>query len=174
MLDQLLRWLWQRLETAGADRKPPVGPGIPDPDHVDLHRPRAALRRDLGHHGNADAGGNHLPDRVEIIEPGAKPHAGAEPCGVAGDMGVQRARGDQADEIALHHLAKIDLPPVRQFVLARGDQDQAVFAEGYPLDAVGQRVFGGEPEIGRAGDDGVRDVAAFALLDVDRDVRDAG
>ena len=30
-----------------------------------------------------------------------------------------------------------------------------------------------KPEIGGAGGDGVRDLAAFALLDVDRDVRDA-
>jgi hypothetical protein len=25
------------------------------------------------------------------------------------DVGVQRARGDEADEIAAHHLAKVDL-----------------------------------------------------------------
>ena len=31
-------------------------------------------------------------------------------------------------------------------------------------------MFGGEPEIGGAGDDGAGDVGAFALLDVDRDV----
>ena len=81
---------------------------------------------------------------------------------------------DQSDEIALHHFAEIDLPPVRQFVLPRGDQHQTVFAERHPLDIVCKRVFGGEPEIGGADDDGAGDVGAFAFLDVDRNVRMRG
>ena len=85
-------------------------------------------------------------------------------------MGVQRDRADQADKITLHHFAESDLPPVCQFVPAGCDQHQAIFAERDPLDIVGQRVFGGEPKIARAGQDGAGDIGAFAFLDVDRDV----
>src|SRR5262249_9000724 len=91
VLDQLLRRLRQRLEAAGADDKTPVGPGIPDPDHSDLHRARAAARRDLRHHGDADAGGHHLADGVEIVESRAEAQARAELCGVTRDMGMQCA-----------------------------------------------------------------------------------
>ena len=45
---------------------------------------------------------------------------------------------------------------------------------GDSLDIVRKRVFGGEPEIGGAGDDGAGDVDAFALLDVDRNARMRG
>ena len=89
---------------------------------------------------------------------------------MSADMGVQRDRVDQPDEIALHHFCEIDLPPVRQFVVPRRDQHQTVLAERHPLDIVGKRVFGGEPEIGRSGDDGAGDLGAFALLDIDRNV----
>src|SRR3954467_12504567 len=111
MLDQLLRRFRQRLEAAGADREPPVGPGIAYPHYIDLHRSRAAPRRDFRHHGDADAGGDHLADRIEIVEPGAKPQARAELCRMSADMRMQGAGCDQADEIALHDLAEIDLTP---------------------------------------------------------------
>ena len=86
-------------------------------------------------------------------------------------MGMQRDRTEQADEIALDHFTEGDLPPVRQFVAAGCDQHQAILAERDPLDTVRQRVFGGKPEIGGSGEDGTGDIGAFALLDVDRDVR---
>ena len=174
MLGQLLRGLGQRPKAPRADHEPPVGPGIPDPDDIDLHRSRASFCRDFRHHANPDAGGDHLADRIETVQPRTKAQTRAEPRRVSADMGVQRDRADQADEIALHHFTEIDLPPVRQFVLARGDQHQAVFAERDPLDIVRKRVFGGEPEIGGAGRDGAGDVGAFAFLDVDRNVRMRG
>ena len=118
MLRQLLRGPGQRPETPRTDHELPVGPGIPDPDDIDLHRPRASFCRDFRHHADPDAGGDHLADRIETVQPRAKAQARAEPRRVSADMGVQRDRVDQADEIALHHLAEIDLPPVRQFVLA--------------------------------------------------------
>ena len=139
MLGQLLRGLGQRPESCRAQiTSRPVGPGIPDPDDIDLHRSRASFCRDFRHHADPDAGGDHLADRIETVQPRAKAQARAEPRRVPADMGVQRDRADQADEIALHHFAEIDLPPVRQFVVARGDQHQAVFAERDPLDIVGQ------------------------------------
>src|SRR6516164_1529593 len=52
----------------------------------------------------------------------------------------------------------------------RGYESQAVLAEGETLDIVGQRVFGGEAEIGRTRRNCSRDVNALALLDVDIDV----
>ena len=174
MLRQLLRRPGQRSKAPRADHEPPVGPGIPDPDDIDLHRSRASFCRDFRHHANPDAGGDHLADRIETVQPRAKAQTRAEPRRVSADMGVQRDRADQSDEIALHHFAEIDLPPVRQFVLARGDQHQTVFAERDPLDIVCKRVFGGEPEIGGAGHDGAGDVGAFAFLDVDRNVRMRG
>src|SRR5262249_4589087 len=91
MLDQLLRRFRQGLEAAGAYRKAAVGPGIPDPDHGDLHRARAAACGDLRHHGNADVAGHHLADCIKIVEPRAKPQARAEFGRVARDMGMQRA-----------------------------------------------------------------------------------
>ena len=51
---------------------------------VDLHRPRASLCRDFRHHGDPDAGGDHLADRIEIVQPRAKAQARAEPRGVSG------------------------------------------------------------------------------------------
>src|SRR5882757_6994081 len=174
MLHQLLRGLWQRLEAAGADREPSIGPGIPYPHHIDLHRARAAPRRHFRHHGDPNAGGDHLADRIEIVEPGAKAHPRAEFRRMSADMRVQGARGDQADEIALHHLPEIDLTPVCEFVLTRGDQDQPVFAERNSLDRVRQRMLRREPEVGGTDGNGVRNLAAFALLDVDRDARVLG
>src|SRR5258705_1220089 len=174
MLDQLMRRFRQRLEAAGADREPPVGPAVANPHHIDLHRARATPRRDFRHHRNADAGGDHLADRVEIVEPGAKAQPRAEFCRMPAYMCMQGARGDQADEIAFLHLAEIDLTPARQLILARGNQHQAVFAVGNPLNTLGQRMLGREPEIGGAGGDGARNLAAFALLDVDRDARMLG
>ena len=170
VLRQLLRGLGQRPKTPRTDHELPVGPGIPDPDDIDLHRPRASFCRDFRHHANPDAGGDHLADRIETVQPRTKAQARAETGRVSADMGVQRDRTDQADEIALHHFAEIDLSPVRQFVVARGDQHQTVFAERHPLDIVRKRVFGGEPEIGGADDDGAGDFGAFAFLDVDRNV----
>ena len=88
MLGQLLCGPRQRLEAAGADHEPPVGPGIPDPDYVDLHRSRASFCGDLGHDRNADAGGDQLADRIEIVQTRTKAQTGAD------------ARGVSADEIA--------------------------------------------------------------------------
>ena len=103
-----------------------------------------------------------------------KSQAHAEPGGVSGDMGVQRGRGDQPDEIATR--------PPRENRPAAGPQVRPARAatstrrsslNGIRSIVSGKRVLGGKAKIGRAGRDGVRDVAAFALLDVDRDVRDA-
>jgi len=69
------------------------------------------------------------------------------------------------------HLGKIDLPAIGKFSAPRGHERQAVLAEGKALDIVGQRVLGGESKIGRAGGNGVGDVDAFALFNVDIDVR---
>ena len=56
-------------------------------------------------------------------------------------MRMQGAGGDQADEIAVDHLAKIDLPPPRQFVAARQDElagrRQVDFREVVERDFVG-------------------------------------
>src|SRR5258708_4451730 len=79
------------------------------------------------------------------------------------DRLMHRPRGDQGDEITTHRLAKLDVAPVCEFVLARGAQHQAVFAEGNAIHAVGQRVLGAKPQIGGARGDGVPDLAAFAL-----------
>ncbi len=76
------------------------------------------------------------PIASKLLSRARKRRRAPMPRGVPADMGVQRDRADQADEIALHHLAEIDLPPVRQFVAARGDQHQAIFAERDPLDIV--------------------------------------
>jgi hypothetical protein len=170
MLRELLRGPWQRFETARADHEFAVGPGIPDPDDIDLHRPCASFGRHFGHHADPDAGGDHLADRVKAVQPRAEAQARAEPRRVSADVGVQRDRVDQPDEIALHHFAEIDLTAVRQFVIARGDQHQAILAERHSLDRVGQRMFSPEPEIGRASDDRAGNLGAFALLDIDRNV----
>ncbi len=75
---QLLRGLGQRAKAPRADHELPVGPGIPDPDDIDLHRSRASLCRDFRHHANPDAGGDHLADRIETVQPRTKAQARAE------------------------------------------------------------------------------------------------
>src|SRR4051812_2785197 len=47
VLRQLLRGLGQRPKTPCTDHEFSVGPGIPDPDDIDLHRPRASFGRDF-------------------------------------------------------------------------------------------------------------------------------
>jgi hypothetical protein len=109
MLHQLLRRPGQRPDTAGADRKPPVGPGIADPDHGDRHRSRAAPCGGFRHHGNADIRRHQPADRVEIPQARAKPQAHAEPRGVFCNMDLQRGRIRQPDEVASGQLPEIDL-----------------------------------------------------------------
>jgi hypothetical protein len=46
-------------------------PGIAETHHADPHRSGTAFSRDLRHHRDADAGGDHLADRLEIIQPRA-------------------------------------------------------------------------------------------------------
>ena len=57
---------------------------------------------------------------------------------------------------------------MRERVMCGADQHQAIFAERDPLDIVRKRVFGGESEIGGAGQNRAGYVGAFAFLDVDR------
>jgi hypothetical protein len=68
-----------------------------------------------------------------------------------------------------HHFAEIDLAAAGQLVLLRHHQHQAILAEGDALDALGQRMLGGKAEVGNAGGDGARDLAALAFLHVDGD-----
>jgi hypothetical protein len=164
MLDQLLRRARQRLEAARADHELAVGPGIAETHDADPHRPGTALGRDLRHHRNADAGGNHLPDRLEIIQPRTIAQSRAKPRRVSGDMGMQRARRGQSYEVAARYVAKVDLTPVRQFILPRHDKHQAIFAEGDSLDQVRQRVFGGKSQIRAAAGNRSGDFAALAVL----------
>jgi len=128
VLRQLLRGLGQRPKAPRADHELPVGPAIPDPDDIDLHRPGASSCRDFRHHANPDAGGDHLADRIETVQPRTKAQTRAETGRMSADMGVQRDRADQSDEITLHHVAEIDLPPTSQFVVPRGDQHQTVLS----------------------------------------------
>src|SRR3982751_3103552 len=78
VLRQLLRGLGQRPKTPRTDHELPVGPGILDPDDIDLHRPRASLCGDFRHHANPDAGGDHLTDRIETVQPRPKAQTRAE------------------------------------------------------------------------------------------------
>ena len=170
MLHQLLRRPRQRLETAGADREPAVGPGVADPDHRDRHRSRATPRGGFRHHRDADAGRHHLADRVEIPQPRPESQAQAEPRGVFGDVDLQRGRVGQPDEIATRHLREIDLAAAGKLAAPRRHQHQPVLAERKPLDIVRQGMLGGKAEIGGAGGDRRGDIGAFALLDIDVDV----
>ena len=67
-------------------------------------------------------------------------------------------------------LLEIDLAAAGERASFGGHQRQAILAEHETLDMIGQRVLGGETEIGGAGGDRSRDVGALALLDVDGDV----
>src|SRR5881396_2955445 len=87
VLRQLLRGLGQRPKAPRTDHELPVGPGIPDPDDIDLHRSRASFSRDFRHHTDPDAGCDHLADRIETVQPRAKAQTGAETRGVSADMG---------------------------------------------------------------------------------------
>src|SRR5258707_2484102 len=85
VLRQLLRGLGQRPKAPRADHELPVGPGIPDPDDIDLHRSRASFCRDFRHHANPDAGGDHLADRIETVQPSPKTQTRAETRRVSAD-----------------------------------------------------------------------------------------
>src|ERR1044071_1901051 len=78
VLRQLLRGLGQRPKTPRTDHEFSVGPGISDPDDIDLHGPGASFCRDFRHHADPDAGGDHLADRIETVQPRAKAQARAE------------------------------------------------------------------------------------------------
>src|SRR4051812_18697135 len=65
---------------------------------------------------------------------------------------------------------KIDLAAASERAALGSHQRQAVLAEDEALDMVGQRMLGGETEIGSTGGDRSRNVGALALLDVDGDV----
>ena len=110
MLDQLLRRARQRLETAGADHELAVGPGIAETYDADPHRSGAAFGRDLRHHRNADAGGDHLPDRLEIIQPRAIAQARAKPQLMGWFVGqVMKSSGGKANPQAVNDLLKSKL-----------------------------------------------------------------
>ena len=79
MLHQQLRRPRQRFKTAGADHEPAVGPGVADAHRRNPHGARAALCGGFRHHGDADIGGDHLADRIEIAQPRADMQAHAEP-----------------------------------------------------------------------------------------------
>jgi len=132
---------------------------------------RAAPGGGFRHHGDADIGGDHLADRIEIPQPCPDLQAQAEPRGVLGDVQLQRGRLGQADEVVAGHLLKVDLPPAGERPAPRRHQRQPVRSKHEPLDSVGQRVFRGETEIGGAARDRRGDVGAFTLLDVDTDIR---
>lgn len=94
----------------------------------------------------------------------------AEPRRVLGNVHLKRGGAGQPDEVARPRLLEVDLAAAGERAAARGHQRQAVLAEDEALDMVGQRVLGGEAEIGGARGDRRCDVGALALLDVDRDV----
>ena len=170
MVHELLRRARQRLEAAGADHEPPVGPGV-----LILI---TLIFIDRAHRFAATSGMTATPMPAATIWPIASklfsrarnrrraPSRAAcaltWACSAIDEIRPTKSRSTTSP--------KVDLSPVRQFVPARGDQHQTIFAERDPLDIVWQRVLGGEPEIGGAGQDGAGDIGAFAFLDVDRDV----
>ena len=170
MLHQQLCRARQRPESARADHKLAVGPAVADPDYRDRHRARAAPGGRLRHHGESDVGRHHLADRVKIAQPRPEMQPHAELCRMPCDVKLQGGCVGQADEIAGRHLVKIDQPAAGERPSTRDHQRQPILAESEPFDIVGQRMFGGKAEIGRARRDGGRDIGAFALLDIDVDV----
>ena len=170
MLHQELGRPRQRAEIAGADRQPPVGPGIANPDHRNRHRSGAAPGGGFRHHGDADLGRHHLADRVEIPQARPKPQAHAEPRGVPRNMDLQRGGAGQPDEVVATQFRKIDLAAAGKRAAPRRHQRQAVLAEQKPLDIVRQRMLGGKAEIGGTGHDRRGDIGAFAFLDIDIDI----
>ena len=129
---------------------------------------RAAPGRGFRHHGDADIGGDHLADRIEIPQPRPEMQAHAEPRGVLATMCICSAVARrQADEIAAAHLAEIDLAAAGERPRRGATSVSRSSLNDEPLDIVGQRVLGGKAEIGGAGRDRRGDIGAFALLDVD-------
>jgi hypothetical protein len=167
---QLLGRPRQRLEAAGADRQPAIGPWVADPDHQDGHRSRAAPRGGFRHDRDADTGRDHLADRVEIPEACPKSQARAEPGSVLCDVALQRGRTGQTDKIARGHFGEVDLAAAGKDATPRRHQRQPVLAEQKPLEMVRQGMLGGKAEVGGAGCDRRGDIGAFALLDVDIDI----
>jgi uncharacterized membrane protein YfcA len=86
-------------------------------------------------------------------------------------MPLQRRGAGQADKIPAQHLGKSDLTAARQFVVARHHEHQPIVTKRKAHDPLRQGKIDGEPDVGGAGRDRQGNVAAFAFLDIDIDMR---
>ena len=117
----------QSRKVADADCQTTRRPGIDEPDDPDRRRPLAPAGRRCRDHSYTDSATNHLANGIETGKADTQFQAAARAGRVVFHLILECITGRKADMVISKSIAKSDLPPMADHMIARRDEHEPVF-----------------------------------------------
>lgn len=170
MLQEILRRRRQFLPVTDAERQSACRPVVGEEDARHMRGPAAAPRGRLRHDAEAHALRRQAADALEAAHAHPHPEPHAALCSLHLDVVLQGA-AREADEVLVHDVRKGDAPALAERMIARDDENQPVDREGHELQSCRVDRIGENADLGEPRRDGLGNLRALPLLQLDVDPR---